>query len=81
MLIIIIIILVLFLIILVFRIDQCVLFKSRAVPQGQGWSPGSRFLGTIPWLEGRGLVHLQGQARRGKPGWDPNLILNPTLEY
>ena len=80
-LIIIIIILVLFLIILVFWIEQCVLFKSGAVPWGQGWSPGSRFLGTIPWPEDRELVHLQGQVRRGKPGWDPNLILNPTLKY
>ena len=52
-LIIIIIILVLFLSILVFWIEPCVLFKSGAVPWGQGWSPWSRFLGTIPWPEDR----------------------------
>ena len=72
---------VLFLTILLFWIEQSVLFKSRAVPRGQGWSPGSRYLGNIPWPEGRGLVPLQGQVRRGKPGSDPNLILNPTLKY
>ena len=75
------IILVLFLTILLFWIEQSVLFKSRAVPRGQGWIPGSRYLGNIPWPEGRGLVPLQGQVRRGKPGSDPNLILNPTLKY